>query len=233
MSSSQNQTGLSELDLQIINMLNNMYTNNSIIMDRYLSTNNEILRIIQSLLNLNNNIQQRQNNSITSLPNLANIPELYNNYFVLDYQDSNLTEQIAELLQSIIRTTQVEIENATSLIRFIDIENPLNNSCPISLESFIDDEIVTMIKYCGHIFKTNEINHWFESNVSCPVCRYDIRNLNNTNNTNTDSNTNFNTNSILINQNSQENIAPRNNTRLNNNNERRARLNLLPFFFFI
>ena len=38
--------------------------------------------------------------------------------------------------------------------------------------------MVSVIRYCGHIFKTDELNTWFRSNCRCPVCRYDIRNYN-------------------------------------------------------
>ena len=33
-----------------------------------------------------------------------------------------------------------------------------------------------MISQCNHIFSANELLNWFNSNVRCPMCRYDIRN---------------------------------------------------------
>jgi hypothetical protein len=223
------------MDLQIINMLNNMYNNNSIQLDRLISSNNEIIRIIQNILNqylsnpnrpilnpnrpiLNpniaeNNSRTRPTSTTFTERNLLNIsiPELYNNSFILDYQDTLSTEQITELLQTflnpiIISPTQSEINNATSLIRFDEIENPLNNSCPISLEPFQQEETITIIKYCGHLFKTNEIQHWFTTNVRCPVCRYDIRNFINRNETN-------NSTSFHQNTRNQENLEISNNNR--------------------
>lgn len=236
MSSSQNNYNhlrLSESDLAIITMLNNMHTNNTIIMERLVSSNNEIIHTIQNVLSYNQHQHQnsrrtqsqRQNqrqSQVQTLPvfverSLLNNPQVYNNSFVLDYEDSISTDQITELLQTfmtpiIVRPAQVEIENATSLIRFSEIENPLNNSCPISLEPFIQDEEVTMIKYCCHVFKTSEIQHWFETNVRCPVCRYDIRTFrNNNSNSNTNLNTSSNTN--INNNSNQENSETQNNTR--------------------
>ena len=32
-----------------------------------------------------------------------------------------------------------------------------------------------MIIQCGHIFCSNELLTWFENNVRCPMCRFDIR----------------------------------------------------------
>ena len=38
--------------------------------------------------------------------------------------------------------------------------------------------MVSVIRYCGHIFNTDQLNTWFRSNCICPVCRYDIRRYN-------------------------------------------------------
>jgi hypothetical protein len=74
--------------------------------------------------------------------------------------------------------TQTQIEIATRNVRYCDILNPINISCPISLENFSDFDNVTVIRHCGHIFKRQELITWFRSNCICPVCRYDIRNYN-------------------------------------------------------
>jgi hypothetical protein len=37
-----------------------------------------------------------------------------------------------------------------------------------------------VIRFCGHIFNTEQLNTWFRSNCRCPVCRYDIRRYNTT-----------------------------------------------------
>jgi len=74
-----------------------------------------------------------------------------------------------------IRPTAEQIENATRNIRYRDISEPLTNRCPISLEEFTDEQNVRQIIHCGHIFCENAIQEWFQNNVRCPVCRYDIR----------------------------------------------------------
>ena len=71
--------------------------------------------------------------------------------------------------------TRAQIENATRRTRYGDITRPVNTSCPISLDSFTDDDNVIMIRHCGHIFKVDEFNSWFGSHCRCPVCRHDIR----------------------------------------------------------
>lgn len=76
----------------------------------------------------------------------------------------------------IVRPTTEQIQNASRIVRYGDIENPLSESCPISLVQFNDDDQICQLLYCGHIFHQNQFQEWFQSNVRCPLCRYDIRN---------------------------------------------------------
>lgn len=97
-----------------------------------------------------------------------------NNYSTLN----DYTRILETFLNSsvVVRPTHEQIEDASRLIRYGDIENPLNNSCPISLDEFnIDDEVRQLLP-CGHIFHPSQFQEWFSQHVRCPVCRYDIRN---------------------------------------------------------
>lgn len=71
--------------------------------------------------------------------------------------------------------TPAQIQSATRLTRFSDIINPINSSCPITLEPFTNDANVTEILGCNHLFQPEALTSWLQSNVRCPVCRYDIR----------------------------------------------------------
>uniref|UniRef100_A0A6C0CNL9 RING-type domain-containing protein n=1 Tax=viral metagenome TaxID=1070528 RepID=A0A6C0CNL9_9ZZZZ len=51
-----------------------------------------------------------------------------------------------------------------------------NDTCPISLEAFQEEEELCEIKHCHHVFKWSSIQTWFSRNSHCPVCRFDIRN---------------------------------------------------------
>jgi hypothetical protein len=143
--------------------------------------------------------------------------------------------------------TQTQIENATSNVIYRDIINPINASCPISLETFTETSHVTMIKHCKHIFNTQNLMSWFNSNCKCPVCRYDIReytdnennnsvsdeennNSNNSNvNTNVDNDENNNSNNSNVNTNvdNDENNDIQNNFRLLRNQTANIFENLL------
>ena len=76
----------------------------------------------------------------------------------------------------IVHPTHDEISRATHIIRYGNITNPQNSTCPISLQGFVDDTEVMRIRFCGHLFIPEQLEMWFRENVRCPLCRYDIRN---------------------------------------------------------
>jgi hypothetical protein len=81
----------------------------------------------------------------------------------------------------VVRPTRQQIQNASRIVSYRDIQSPLSEICPITLERFNPDDMVRQIHSCGHIFCQSAFIEWFDSNVRCPVCRYDIRNYTNNN----------------------------------------------------
>jgi hypothetical protein len=83
----------------------------------------------------------------------------------------------------IVRPTNEQLQSATYDYDF-SINNNVNNTntqCPITLEEFQEGDHVCKIRYCGHTFRREQIHNWFQGNVRCPVCRYDIREYSTTN----------------------------------------------------
>jgi hypothetical protein len=83
---------------------------------------------------------------------------------------------IDDLVDVVVSPTQEEIANNTIQIRYNEVINPLNSSCPFTLERFENNTECTQIIGCGHLFNRDGLNHWLIGNVRCPICRYDIRN---------------------------------------------------------
>ena len=172
------------LDIQIINT---SYANN-------LMSNTRNSRRANARNTLNqpseNNIILDALNDLSQTP-VPNYPSrqirpryvLPNNFFL---RNRNLINNFLAPVQ--VFPTPAQIHAATMQIRYGDIPTPLNTECPISLEVFTEDETVTLIRHCNHIFRNNEINSWFRSNCRCPVCRYDIRDFS-SNNTETNTTT--------------------------------------------
>jgi len=95
-------------------------------------------------------------------------------------RNSIIQNRLSDLLSTFFTNvpvvpTEQEIQQASRLVLYREIENPINTSCPISLEPFTPDERVRQLNHCSHIFCENEFNSWFQTNVRCPVCRHDIR----------------------------------------------------------
>ena len=113
-----------------------------------------------------NNIWEDRDNVFTAFNNINRFSRSNNENFTIP---SFLNSSI------IVRPTQQQISQATEEIVYSSITNPMNDRCPISQENFNTDSVVTRICHCGHIFNTENINHWFRTSVRCPVCRWDIR----------------------------------------------------------
>ena len=116
--------------------------------------------------------------SISSVPSTtsrnSSDSTISNSPGVINSNDINLLQNFYDRI--IVRPSQYQIESSTITQPFSEIENPLNTSCSITLDRFEPNSNVTQIIPCGHIFTPSAISSWFESNVTCPTCRYDIRN---------------------------------------------------------
>ena len=189
--------------------------------------------------NINNNSNRnsfRENN--TTNGNLGrvylnNIPYIIDNVehvrIPINNNSRNLNlnnnNDFSRILQSFfdpveVYPTQSQIETATRRVRYCDIVSPKNTSCPILLTNFNDNDMVSVIRHCGHIFTTSELNTWFRNHCNCPVCRYDIRDDNSnastafsSENQNTSNNTSSNTSSQ---NNRSENTSSNSNVERNN-----------------
>ena len=84
--------------------------------------------------------------------------------------------------------TSEEIMQTTTNLVYQDIENPINNECPITREPFEPIDLVTRIDYCGHIFKRANLRLWLSIHSNCPMCRHNLRDDLTTNETRTTSN---------------------------------------------
>jgi hypothetical protein len=75
----------------------------------------------------------------------------------------------------IVAPTQEQIDSATANYEYSSETAVNNTNCPITLDEFQEGERVIRIEHCGHTFRRDAIQNWFQRNVRCPVCRYDIR----------------------------------------------------------
>lgn len=104
-------------------------------------------------------------------PNIRPNTDILGNYVSYMFQDT-LNNQSTN---NQTRPSFSQINAAITRIQYEEIENPLNYSCPISQIDFSNNDMVIMLRSCRHIFSEDSILRWFERNVYCPLCRHDIR----------------------------------------------------------
>jgi hypothetical protein len=71
--------------------------------------------------------------------------------------------------------TNEQIRDATTSFVYEDISEPVNTSCPISLNTFQGDDTILQINRCRHNYTPSSLLEWFRTNTHCPLCRIDIR----------------------------------------------------------
>ena len=181
---------------ELVNILKRMYDDNirqmtgmTTSINNIRNTNTQIRNILIQILNQSNtrNNTQRQTTQRQTTQRHINgrdISYVYDNLQYIPYTTNrNITMQ--NFIEPVeVYPTQAQIEIATRNVQYCDILNPINRSCPVSLETFNDTDMVVIIRFCGHIFKPEQIRTWFRTNCRCPVCRYDIRNYNSNTSTN-------------------------------------------------
>lgn len=151
---------------------NNINPNPNIYNDVFTNTFTNLYNTEINNRNLFNNINRHRERDRNNNNNNNNRS---NSYSTLDGYARSVYEQFFNSIVP-VRPTAEQIESASRLTRFGDIENPLSESCPISLDEFNDDDEVRQLLPCGHIFHPPQFQEWFSEHVRCPVCRYDIRN---------------------------------------------------------
>jgi len=186
--------------------------------------NNNRNRPNQMRENINNNNNNQRRVYIDNIPYYVDDLQLFTIPNTNTHNtNENISNQFSRIINSFlepinITPTQTQIENSTRNIVYGDILDPINNSCPISLEPFTDTSNVTMIRHCRHIFNTNSLISWFNTNCKCPVCRYDIRNYNpNINQQEEEQENQGEDNSVNNQQMNEQNRLNPNTSNLNNN----------------
>ena len=240
---------LSNEQLLLVNILNTMYNDNlrhinsiTETLNSLVDTNNQIRNSLIQILNSNQGSSRRNNNNNNNNRRWENnrpyIIDSVNEYIIPRNRRNNssnelFTQILNNFLQPVeIYPTQSQIETATRRVRYCDISRPINTACPISMEDFNDNDMVTVIRHCGHTFHTEQLMNWFRSNCRCPVCRYDIRTYD-TGSSSEFFNNNSSTTSTIIDSSNNNAERSNNQNRLMNENLDNIASNSLENLFYI
>jgi hypothetical protein len=61
-------------------------------------------------------------------------------------------------------------------IKYKIMNNNIQNSCPICMDLFLDNDPIRHLYKCKHMYHKKCIDKWFNKNCICPICRtsYDL-----------------------------------------------------------
>jgi hypothetical protein len=175
----QNITDVHTLQLNTLNNFTNQYFSQ---INTFQENARDMLQMIRTTIHQQNVVYShllRRNNMTQNTPrtharNTTNTSRAWN---VPQYEFSYEIPQInIPRRQFANRVCQRQLNAAVETIEYN--EDMGEERCPITLENFVIGENICRIRHCGHIFKSNGLMLWFQRNVRCPVCRYDVRTYN-------------------------------------------------------
>jgi hypothetical protein len=98
---------------------------------------------------------------------INNSINLLNNALLTDYLFSAIQTPV------LVRPSLEQISAATVLRQASSDDEEAQ--CSICQDGYTEGQAIRTIQHCHHAFHKNCIDPWFQRNVRCPVCRYDIR----------------------------------------------------------
>jgi len=86
-----------------------------------------------------------------------------------------VSQQLNDLLEDVpVIPSQEQISVSTTLKT---LDEDISDNCAVCQDQLKKEQEVRTINHCSHMFHRECIDRWFETNVQCPCCRYDIRGL--------------------------------------------------------
>ncbi len=126
----------------------------------------------------------RNNNRDVNLPGLRNNPTripIRTRHRVFRFSgnstgQTNITAPIFDNLSPVrIRPSVSQVRRGTELLTWTDISDNYQQSCPIDLVPFSENDSILRIRHCRHIFREMNLRRHLRNSPNCPICRYDIR----------------------------------------------------------
>lgn len=99
---------------------------------------------------------------------------LNSNYDVVNSPTNLVVTSVNRRRENTPVPTINDLLQATTYCIYSEIENPINEACPISQKDFSNNDIVLVINTCKHIFEPTSIMKWFTRRGECPLCRRTI-----------------------------------------------------------
>jgi hypothetical protein len=139
--------------------------------------------------NVDRNLERILYNSSANIASLIALARLHEETVSRTIRNQSTNQnQFINLISGILEHSNLEnsnLNNQEETFVPLSIENrdffeeckystiliPLNTNCPISFDTFNENDDVIVIKKCNHIFKKTSLERWLERSYCCPYCR--------------------------------------------------------------
>ena len=144
------------------------------------NTNPPSNRINPTRINPNNNNNIRREyywrspySNVTEANNRCNVMRNTN---VWNDEWANILNTYLNQVEQERRLTNTEITNAIRTFTYSEEQNETlnDNRCPISLETFVNGDVLAEIRGCNHIFRRDNLLRWLRRSNCCPICRFNL-----------------------------------------------------------
>ena len=138
------------------------------ILDLIHDYNNNMRRMIYLLETTESRVSTNRHNSLFTVDATSVLTSLF---------DPSGTSILSSLFDSprTLNMSNDEIDAATTHSLYeptVDSSNnPVSDTCPITMETLQGGDSVLRINHCGHIFKEGALRTWLARDGRCPVCR--------------------------------------------------------------
>ena len=123
----------------------------------------------------NNNNNNNNNNSDNGAINTNNHAIMYSGIKSPNYSSKSNSDSIDEKLTSPKVRDNLNLQFTNDYFAMIQHEWPMNDSCPICLDEFNQNEVLNELP-CGHCYHIACIQPWLQyRSPVCPLCKLDVR----------------------------------------------------------
>ena len=86
-----------------------------------------------------------------------------------------VSQQLNDFLEDVPVIPSEEQIRISTTLKTLDAD--IADNCAVCQDQLKKEQEARTINHCSHMFHRECIDRWFETNVQCPCCRYDIRGL--------------------------------------------------------
>jgi len=129
--------------------------------------NNNMRRMIYLLETTETRVSTNRRNSLFTVDATSILTSLF------DPSGTSILSSLFDPPRGGMTNDEIDTETTHSLYEPMSdaSNNPVSDTCPITMETLQGGDSVLRINHCGHVFKEGALRTWLVRDGRCPVCR--------------------------------------------------------------